>query len=591
MRLILLSILFVTPFFTLQSFAQNEGEKEIVPMGDPLPDGFFSTMEEFNSDGTYVKTRKNGDIIQKGYHVNRQLDGELTTYNDYGSITKIENYKKGVLDGITQTIYDSLINIKHYSQGNQIDYETVASTRDLTHPTSKMGPFFTGEKKSHTFTIYKEVKNEESTIYTYDTLTLLSQKQPILKRLCTTRNFTTLKIDTLFIAECAFLEEVKEFYTSNDIRNIITNSVVTSEDLGYRKPNKKTELKAYYKDGKTKWHITPTLRLTYYPSGQTCDSIVESVNNPYYLYHYLENGALLFYSTASYNAETNQTSRYYDYYSNGKPSYTISSINFKIDRVTSTNDSILASIKKGEFIDYYGTHHMTQADGKIDTFYTKDRYPYRYTHDLPNGNFYYFTDGNDYKKITIDKKDIFITRINLSTKETQQQKKQNVVYKIDSIYHIYESISENLIPTKLCFESKSLYVYDFYLRSEQVIWQEQQLFQSSLNDTLGIAFKTPVFTESDYQKALKLAPISSMNLSLIKKCLLEYYETCKEENKYGYSLNDQSISYRRNLQKLHWIFYKYKINPFFTKNELSKTIKSNELTDEEKKEFKKLLDF
>jgi antitoxin component YwqK of YwqJK toxin-antitoxin module len=591
MRRTILSILIVAPFFSLQLFAQNEGEQEIVPMESPEPDEYYSIETNYNSDGTYVKRRKNGTILEKGFHVNKQLEGELTIYNNLGSISKIEHYKKGKLDGTSQEIYDTLITIKQYSQGNQIDYETVVSTRDLTHPISKMGPFFTGEKKSHSFAIYKEIPTDESIGYFFDTLTLSSQNQPILKRLVIQKKTNTNKIDTLFIAKCIFLNDAKESYSVNNLNDIIHKSVVSSMDLGFRTPFLGTDVTAYYTDGKIKWHITPSLRLTYYPNGQINDSIAISSDQANYFYRFLENGELLFFSNATFDRTTNSTTRNFEYYDKKQPLYTISSINNRPERVTSKNDSILNSIQKGDFIDYYGTHYITQADGKIDTSYSKERFPYHYTNDLPQGTFYISTEGREIKKLTIDQNGVFITSIFLGSTTPQITKKQTIIYKIDDVHHIYESATSNYKKTKLCINSKSLFSYDYVIKKESSDWNEEDLFLSTLADTIGLTFKTPLFTEEDYQKALKLAPITSVKKSMMEKCLKENYKLRKELNDYKNQLYSKKIDFRYQSGKLRWIFYQNGINPFFSEKELNDTIKSYELTDEEKKEFKKMMLF
>lgn len=598
-----ISLLLFTILFPVLFWSQDDEPPESTRPDHSNPfEGRVETMvvEDFyNEDGTFYQLG-NEKVIAKGTHINKILDGKYTEYDLRGNITRKCTYRMGKLDG--EEIRFEPINTtytKQYDCGVQIGYEVMDAPSQNSYV--KTGPYFAGSKSEpfvYTRTKSLPLFDKEGTILLHvDSILFIPNKPVEVHRWLFTKTNDYIR-DTITHTVTILLNEAAAAYSMSDVVDIQRNEFNMRYDYDPLTAYKDREVHEYYKNGKLKGENFENYRLTYYPNGTIQDSILPDQNQlPYYHYRNDSLGVPLFRSKFEFLREEKIKRLTFDYLKNNQTFYTITSVNYVPEKVTSSNDSIKQCIQKGEVVDYYGTHYMTKTDGTIDTSYSKQVFPFRCQTPLKEGKYYFLQSRGNNRVLVLQ-----VEKVRVFTYEMPFDKaiwnrdtvRMKHVMQFGNRYYLSKSMTPSSKSKKLLVENGRIYAVDW--ETSQLLVDDRR-FEYSIEmmpeqiqtDTL-LSFKTALLTEQEFQKALKMKSISKMPKTEFNEMLEEIkIIRLKEKDALSHFSYDDRSKVEIESRAVSYIFYSHGYKPYFSEEEFSQLMTSYGWTKEEEWAIKNVL--
>jgi hypothetical protein len=613
-------VIFILLLISTRSFTQvpdepaNPFKNEKPVSKEPEPKSQTNYQKEvYGSDGTYKKI-SDGRIILQGHHINRVFHGEF--------------------------IQDSLpyIITKTYNHGNLVGYQTGKIAHDSRPPNYqehwKKGPYFAGVQKTGIFTINKSdriyYRLEDFTLLQEDTLFFSPNKNIEIHRISTIK-----RDDQLIGTPCRFIYRIyatkKADYSVKDIESALKTKTYPFRDFQTYSFIPEGEVIQYNSLGVRVTANYPDYRLTYYSNGSVQDSICR-LPNPYEKYRFDSEKHLVFKMQIEPIPAIEKSRTSYTYFKEKKPFYTISFLKSipkqltspyyisllrdKPEQISSSNDSIQQVIKNGTFEDYYGTRYITQADGKIDTSFSKEMYPFRYHTKLKNGNYYFLS---SYLSLVVNVLTITDSTIEGYTFNPADNKgkiwNQFTAHQIlqkDNQYHYFEQYHAYRNSGKLVVQNGELYASDWIdreIKQLHINWKDGETFtvgdastealkyQYDLDnlaadfqkDTL-FSFTTELLSEDQYKKAMSSKKISTMSQSDFD-LLIRDLKIIREQEEKALSrlISNEVKNVFISSKKLCQLVYHMGYNPYFSEDEVSQLMNGLKINPEEQAPLKKLM--
>jgi len=587
-------LLFLLPFFLFvfvhSVSAQGHEEEEVMYSVEAAPEP--ELREEFNEDGTF--RRYEGDRLQAtGFHKKGQLEGELKEYDYSGKVVGIKHYKNGKLHGVCTSNLTGSKYLKEYDNGEQIGYEEKYSPSGQL--VEREGPFFAGRKTEHQHTYFESTYDTRNGSYQcqFDTISFRANETPIVRRWILRKNEAGEVLDTFLMGECGFVDYREESYSIYSVEQLRMEYAYRNETFDYRSFDTKKEIRIFDKKGYAYLVTTPQYWVTHWESKAIMDSVINvPPGGSYYHFRFDKEGKPVFRSKRENVPDLSTTRWTFEYLKNGSAFYSISSLNYKPEKVWSINDSINEVIQKGAFTDYYGTVYITQSTGNIDTSFSKAIYPHRYKKDIAPGKYYFLmsTEGFRLEWITVDTKGI--TYFNASQKNPttfSTTYRLRAIFQHDSLYHMFSGLRAYTIPCQLLKTKQGLYSIDFICSDYDDYYSLEQLLLLTANDSIQ-KFRSILLTEKQYQEALTRKKISEMPKGVFIDCMkeLEPIRLAERAARDGFEVEIRE-EIRRKTRQLAQIVYNKGYNPYFSEDEFGKLMESYGWSQEDRNKYKKIL--
>ncbi len=578
-------------------FKIKEPEKANYP--EPKSASKIKMEEVYFPDGTYKKTDR--DLIITGYHINKVLHGKFTEKT------------------ITHTIS------KTYDHGNLVGYQNAIRTHDNNPPNEqeywKKGPYFAGSKPKGFFTVANYDRNvflnERYMLLLEDTLFFSPNTDIEIHRHASIKGESKVTMEPgTFVYR--IYNTKKTAYTNEDIESALKTKTIESKHFLSNQFNPDGEVIQYNNKGKRVAESYPDYRLTYHPNGTVQDSILRSATS-YQHYRFDTNKKVVFKSQTESIPETDKIRVIYTYFKNSNPIYTISFIEGryfkrKPEKITSSNDSINQVIRNGLIRDYDGTVYITQADGKIDTSFSKEVYPYRYQTKLKNGNYYFLPSALNTVVYVLSVTDSIIVGYTTKTQELDGKKwnhySANQVMQNGNRYQLSEYhqpgnavkivVTNGKVYSSGWFDKRLKGPYEqlktnvSYSLDQMNNWNN---FPYDLNDYAAdfaadtlFSFTTQMLTEDELKKALNSTHITKMPRDKFDGMIHELKKVREQEKNALSKLNpDGKKGIHIDSKQLCQLVYNLGYNPYFLEDEMIQLMTDLKLTAEEQEPLKQLM--
>lgn len=576
--------------FTQPVSAQIHEEEVIYEVVEEGPEPVI--REEYNEDGTY-KQYTDERLSASGFHKKQKLEGVYTAYNSNGSEQAIKHYKNGLLHGLSTEYGYGGRTTKSYDKGVQVGYEEFILIGDIL--SVRKGPYFTGSVTNHTFTSYTRTHYTNDTIcyFQYDTIFFRANQPPEIHRWIEHRNEDNAKVFLTLHSECKPHEYKAESFTSEDLNKLLRDYRLRDYDFDFRDFDHPKDVVVYDEKGYPCITATPEYWVTRRENHSVFDSLLNvKTNDTYNHFRFDDQGKLIFKAKKDIFERGYDFRWTYDYMKNGNVFYSISSMNYKPEKVWSTNDSINKVIQKGGFTDYYGTLYITQPTGTIDTSYSKEIIPYRYKNDIAPGKYYFLPamGGVRIEWLEVNAKGItfFKANVEIPTK-IDKTYKMNIVFQHDSTYHLFSGLRAYPYRHQILKTKQGLVSIDYFNSDYEDYYSLEQLVEMALADSI-LDFKSIILTEKQYLEALKRKKISEMPKEDFIACMKALEPIRMKERAVRDRMElTQREAVRKQTRQLFQVIYNQGYNPYFTENEFAELMESYAWTEEEKRMYKKIV--
>ena len=566
---------------------------------EPKSMGTQGKTEEVDApDGTYKKV-ENGTVT-RGHHINNQFHGEFI--------------EKGHLYTISKT----------YDHGNLIGYETGKLTYD-NNPADKQehwkkGPYFAGKRPSGFFTIshygWNSFLNEGYFLHREDTVFFSPNKDIEIRRHVSIEGESDVNLEPATLIFRIYGTK-KTSYSTDDLELALKTKTYQYKHFLSNEFNPDGEVIQYNSKGIRVAASYPEYRLTFHPNGAVHDSICKA-GTPYQHYRFDANKKEIFRTQAEFFPEIKKQGKTVTYSRNNQPFYTISFVETRLDKnkpvqISSSNDSIKHLIKSGLFCDYYGTTYLTQADGRIDTSFSKEVYPYRYQTKLKNGNYYFLSSSLTVVvyvlTVTDEKMEIYTFNTQDLKGKTWNHYFVKRVMQKGNYYLLSEPFTNKSV--RICVNNGNTYCSDWIDekpkgRYEKLnknttysidIVSDWELSPYDLNDVAAdftadtlFSFRSQLLTENEFEKALNGKHITKMSRSEFDGIVQTMKKVRKQEEEAlsklrASGLNEIFIDSKQFCQLVYRLGY----NPYFSEDDVVQLMTDLKFTHEEQEPLKELL--